>query len=108
MICSNCGRGLPFNAKFCPNCGSPIDNSNENSPQSQIYSLQRERVIFILLAVLLGAFGAHNFYAGFYTKAVVQLIISICSCGILSPIVSIWAIIEGCIVTTDVNGVNMK
>ena len=47
-----------------------------------------------LFGILLGAFGVHNFYLGFYKKAIIQLLITLLSCGGLVIISSIWAIIE--------------
>lgn len=37
-----------------------------------------------LLGIFLGAFGVHNFYLGYTTKAVIQLCLTLLSCGILS------------------------
>ena len=48
-----------------------------------------------LFGIFLGAFGVHNFYLGYTGKAVAQLLISVLSCGILSPISAIWGLIEG-------------
>ena len=49
-----------------------------------------------LLGIFLGGFGVHNFYLGFTSKAVIQLVLSICSCGIGS----IWGFIEGILILT--------
>ncbi len=65
----------------------------------------KSRLAYILLAVFLGSFGIHNFYAGYKSKAIAQLLISILSLGILSPISWIWAIVEVCTVTKDADGV---
>jgi TM2 domain-containing membrane protein YozV len=69
------------------------------------YELRKSRVVFVLLAVLLGAFGGHNFYAGYVKKAVIQLCITLLSCFIGSPISWIWAIVEACMVNRDDDGV---
>ncbi len=44
------------------------------------YEPRKSRVVFVLLAVFLGAFGGHNFYAGYVKKAVIQLCITLFSC----------------------------
>ena len=67
----------------------------------------KDRVAYVLLAVLLGI-GIHNFYAGYTTKGIIQLLVSILSCGILWFFMWIWAIIEACTVTQDANGVRFK
>ena len=67
----------------------------------------KDRVPYVLLAVLLGI-GIHNFYAGYTTRGLIQLLVSILSCGILWFFMWIWAIIEACTVTQDANGVRFK
>jgi TM2 domain-containing membrane protein YozV len=67
----------------------------------------KDRVAYVLLAVLLGI-GIHNFYAGYTTRGIIQLLVSILSCGILWFFMWIWAIIEACTVTQDANGVRFK
>ena len=52
--------------------------------------------------------GIHNFYAGYTTRGIIQLLVSILSCGILWFFMWIWAIIEACTVTQDANGVRFK
>ena len=68
------------------------------------YPARKSRVVFVLLAVLLGAFGGHNFYAGYVKKAVIQLCITLLSCLVGGFISWIWAIIEACTVDSDHNG----
>ena len=75
-------------------------------PPSPIHSYEprKSRVVFVLLAVFLGAFGGHNFYAGYVKKAVIQLCITLFSCFTGSFISWIWAIVEACIVNRDDDG----
>ena len=65
---------------------------------------RKSRVVFVLLAVLLGAFGGHNFYAGYVKKAVIQLCITLLSCFAGCFISWIWAIVEACVVDRDDDG----
>ncbi|MBM3826158.1 MAG: DUF4339 domain-containing protein [Verrucomicrobia bacterium] len=67
----------------------------------------KDRVTYVLLAVLLGL-GIHNFYAGYNTKGIIQLLVSILTCGLGWIFMWIWAIIEACTVTKDANGVAFK
>lgn len=53
-----------------------------------------------LLGIFLGAFGVHNFYLGYTTKAVIQLCLTLLSCGILSFASGIWGFIEGIMLLT--------
>lgn len=77
-----------------------------SAPQPTVITitLQKSRFIYILLAIFLGSLGIHNFYAGRMGSAVAQLLISLLSCGILSPITWIWAIIDIITVKTDGEG----
>ena len=68
--------------------------------------MPKSRLAYILLALFLGTFGVHNFYAGYTGIGIAQLLLSLISFGFLSPIVFIWAIIEICTVTKDKDGVN--
>ena len=69
------------------------------------YGPRKSRVVFVLLALLLGAFGGHNFYAGYVKKAVIQAWITLLSCFFASPISWVWAIVEACTVNCDDDGV---
>ncbi len=60
---------------------------------------------FVLLGVLLGSLGIHNFYIGRTKQGVIQLLISILSAGMLSIVSWIWAIVDICTVNADANGV---
>ena len=62
------------------------------------------RLVYILLAIFLGAFGVHNFVIGRTTVGVVQLLLTVLSCGILSIVSWIWAIIDIVTITEDSHG----
>jgi TM2 domain-containing membrane protein YozV len=79
---------------------------NETAPtMTPSYLPRRSRLTYILLGVLLGAFGGHNFYAGYTKKAVIQLLLTLLSCFFGGVISWIWAIVEVCTVTQDDDGV---
>ncbi|MGN0625172.1 MAG: NINE protein [Oscillospiraceae bacterium] len=66
-----------------------------------------------LLGIFLGAFGVHNFYLGYTTKAVIQLCLTLLSCGVLSFVSGIWGFIEGVLLLTgsinvDGNGMPLQ
>ncbi len=62
---------------------------------------QRSLGIYIMLALLLGIFGVHNFYAGRIGSAVLQLLLTMSSVVLIFPMlfVCFLAVIE-CIVVT--------
>lgn len=58
-----------------------------------------------LLGIFLGGYGIHNFYLGYTKKAVIQLILSLFTCGIAG----IWGFVEGIMIlcgsiNTDADG----
>ena len=69
----------------------------------------KSRLAYILLALFLGGFGIHNFYAGYTQKAVIQLLLTLLLgwTGIVALCVLIWVIIDIIKVTADSNGVPM-
>lgn len=46
-------------------------------------------------AILLGVFGVHKFILGYNTEGIIMLLVSLLSCGMLAPIMSIIGLIEG-------------
>lgn len=68
----------------------------------------KKKMTFIMLGVFLGALGAHNFYAGYYGKATVQLCLSLLTIGYGSPMAWLWAVIEICTVNQDSRGVQFS
>ena len=68
----------------------------------------KNRTTYILLGALLGAFGAHNFYAGYYKKAGIQLGITALTLGFGSPMSWMWAVIDICTINRDVWGVQFE
>ena len=68
----------------------------------------KSRVAAGVLGILLGGFGAHNFYLGYTNKAILQLVLTIFTCGLAS----LWGLVEGILILTknenyltDANGV---
>jgi TM2 domain-containing membrane protein YozV len=68
----------------------------------------KNRITFIVLGVLLGMFGAHNFYAGYTKKAIWQVCITVLSAGFAGPMVWLWAVIDICTVFRDSKGVKFR
>lgn len=97
--CSNCGNELKDGADICLKCGKivneKINNQNINKDPNA-----KSKIVAGILGILLGCFGVHNFYLGYTSKAVAQLLISVLSCFILSPVSAIWGLIEGIMILT--------
>ena len=133
--CPYCLEEIVAGAKKCSHCGEILDptlreleqlKSRQNQAQSPIIvsnnnnnnnnngngnaapnMVPKSRLVYILLALFLGALGIHNFYAGFGGRGAVQLLITLLLgwCGIGFIIVGIWVLIEIFVVNTDARGV---
>jgi TM2 domain-containing membrane protein YozV len=71
MFCRNCGKEITDNSAFCSNCGTRLaaESMEGVSPKS--------RLAATLFAVFLGQFGAHRFYTGKISTAIVMLVMDI-------------------------------
>lgn len=97
-FCSNCGASLEAETKFCPKCGTPVEHTSAgattqvNNTYNGTYP--KSRMVAGLLGIFLGAWGIHNFYLGYSGKGILQIILTICTCGIAG----IWGFIEGILI----------
>ncbi|WP_267740192.1 TM2 domain-containing protein [Myroides injenensis] len=57
---------------------------------------ENKRVTAGILGILLGNFGVHKFYLGYTKEGIIQIIMTICTCGLLGLI----GLIEGIIYLT--------
>ena len=73
-------------------------------------TLPKNRTTYILLGVFLGGLGIHNFYAGYFGKAIAQLLITLLTFWLIIPYlaVCIWCLIEICIIDKDANGIPFR
>ena len=98
------------NTTFVPpnTTGAYGTRSNPSYYQNVTY---KSKVSAGVLGILLGWLGIHNFYLGYTSKAVAQLVLTVCGCGF--PIALIWGIVEGLMILTgaidhDANGNKLK
>lgn len=101
MYCRCCGKEVAENAEICMNCGVPVGKGKGHCPQCgaavnpeavvcvscgrslayddkpQTESGAKSGIAAGLLGIFIGAVGAHNFYLGYYKKAVAQLLLSV-------------------------------
>lgn len=130
MNCPKCGRENYDKTKECVWCGANLNNPfqtrqkpikpevldedkyqstfNETPPNSTKTSnpLAKQRIVAGLLAIFIGSFGIHNFYLGYTSRAITQIVLTtIGSVFLIGPIIStVWALIEGiAILTGQVN-----
>ena len=124
-ICSSCGYEMGA-GKYCPKCGTlsasstppppsqhqPQQNWQQPPPQygqqppygmppqyGQPYPQRKDKTTTALLAIFLGGLGIHKFYLGGpkqKTAGIIQIVVTIITCGFGSVI----ALIEGIIYLT--------
>lgn len=95
-FCAVCGEALQPGTYFCSRCGTP-------TVPPQPAKSAKSKLVAGLLAILIGAFGVHNFYLGFNGKAIAQLLITVLTCGLGAPISAIWSMIEGILILMGTN-----
>ena len=131
MKCEYCDNPVPNGVTRCPSCGAAVISYQANSSTScqqdpsgnhvgtgtrneadrqyvvrEVELVERKsRVCFVLLGILLGEFGIHNFYVSYILRGVCQLLITVLSFGLLCWVSWIWAIIEIITVKRDGHGV---
>jgi len=103
--CQNCGTKLDASEFFCHNCGAKIQHTAYSGTNSAVKG-QKSRFIAGILAILLGSMGIHNFYLGYNSKGIKQLLLWVFFLGFIS---FIWGIIDAVNIFTgriefDANG----
>ncbi len=70
----------------------------------------KNRVVYILLALFLGSFGIHNFYAGYIGRGLAQLLITLFLFWLIVPLLAvwIWVIVEMIVIDKDAKGVKFN
>ena len=102
-FCPNCGQPTVPGAAVCTSCGIALNNTVEQKTS------EKSKMAAGLLGIFLGAWGIHNFYLGNTSRAVIQLVLTIVTCGVAG----IWGFIEGILIlcgniNTDANGNKLK
>ena len=99
--CRNCGKDIKrYEDDICPHCGcaNPVPKNYETmdvtktikkmaAENSDLYRSKSKRA-YVLLCLLLGFFGAHNFYVGKAKLAIVDIIITLVLVGGLGSLLT--------------------
>ena len=134
MFCEKCGTQIPEGAVSCPTCGSAVTPPQPQAEAQAQYQQpqyqqappeygqvppqyaqpqyqqpvqpvqQKSKLAAGLLAIFVGTLGIHNFYLGYTTKGLIQLLVSLLTFGIGAPAIAIWALIEGIFYLTGHEG----
>lgn len=116
VVCVKCGCQRGVGVNFCPNCGHPVTPGaavclhcgvavGYTAPPPPVYGAapipgQKSKLAAGLLGIFLGSLGVHNFYLGYTTKAVVQLVVTLATLGIGGFAMGIWALVEAIMILT--------
>lgn len=109
VMCVKCGAQKGTGVNFCPNCGGQTQMGAQVCTRCGVamsaYEMKgdKSKIAAGLLGIFLGCFGVHNFYLGYTSKAVIQLVCTIVgmvlSCvgiGVLVVLgIEIWGLVEG-------------
>ncbi len=76
MYCEKCGTDVG-DGKFCPNCGAEVGGSGAPAAQQQFYEPGQKtvnKIAYGIIAILIGDFGIHRFYAGKWLSGILYLL----------------------------------
>jgi TM2 domain-containing membrane protein YozV len=106
--CTKCGAVNDDTAQYCSNCQAPLSpvsgyqpmQSVNQGPQGSMTDLKAmgadKKLVAGICGILVGGFGVHKFILGYTTEGIIQLVITLLTCGAGSII----GIIEGIIYLT--------
>ena len=128
--CPECSTQVSDKAVSCPSCGYPIaaqntasqgtpisSLSNEPPTQTATLSISKSRGVHIILGLMFGGMGFHNFYSGHNLRGAIKLCILFfsfvldASTGfrtgfslVALVFIAFWSIIEVIVVKNDASG----
>lgn len=97
-----------YDDMFNPNCGNSMPAQREQNQQVNIaLNAQRKSTgVYVVLALLFGTLGVHNFYADRAGSGVCQLILTLTGFGLFLTVP--WCILDACLVRKDGKGFDFK
>lgn len=121
-VCPKCGAAQPDgnttqqNNNYGAPQGQPNGGYNQGQPNGGYnqggYNPQyqpqggnngpatKSKVAAGVLGILLGALGIHKFYLGYTKEALIMLLVSLLTCGLVSPVMGVIGLIEGILYLT--------
>ena len=114
-VCVKCGVRAGEGSRYCPHCGAEtgpgaaVCTKCGTALGQPISGEQKSKLVAGLLGIFLGGFGIHNFYLGNNKRGVIQIIVTLVTCGIGA----IWGFVEGIMIlvghiNTDASGRPLK
>lgn len=112
LKCEFCDTLINHQERRCPSCGATPSGVPQQQvshqpptpiqqePQKAMLGVSpKNRLVAGLLGILIGGLGIHNFYLGFKTKGVIQLVLTITVFFWWAA--AIWGLVEGIIILTS-------
>lgn len=91
--CTKCGAVNDDTAQYCVSCQSPLSpvsggyqpmqSVNQGAPGAMDLKAMGadKKIVAGICGILLGGFGVHKFILGYTTEGIIQLVITILTCG---------------------------
>lgn len=120
MHCRHCNALIPVQAAFCTACGCPprtgrnyCHNCGALTTPAQVVCVQcgyalpaanaagfgaKSKVVAGLLGIFIGSLGIHRFYLGYTGIGVLQILLTLVTCGAAG----LWGFIEGILILVGV------
>ncbi len=109
VMCVKCGVSKGQGSNYCHSCGKPVNPQQTVCMNCGVANKlvagpdAKSKILAGLLGIFLGSFGVHNFYLGYTSKAIIQLVCTIVgfltSCIVIGVFVvlgiTIWGLVEG-------------
>jgi TM2 domain-containing membrane protein YozV len=86
-FCASCGSAASGSG-FCGNCGAAIGGAPapqvqyQNQPVAYGAPVDNKKVTAGVCAILLGSLGIHKFILGYKNEGIIQIVITVFTCGI--------------------------
>jgi len=108
VFCTKCGAQNDDYTQICLQCQTPlpaIGGYQPIQPPAPMYGQQAmqdwkqmgadKKIAAGICGILIGSLGIHKFVLGYTTEGVIMLCVSLLTCGMAAPIMSIIGIVEG-------------
>lgn len=112
--CPLCGADCDLDARYCGSCKtngiSPTTikpfihpNTQQAASAPQVFKAAKSRGIYVILGIIFGMFGIHNFYVGRFKRGTLQLLSTVLLGWFVVGlfITAFWVIFDLFTVTTD-------
>ena len=81
ISCPECATSVSDRALACPKCGCPIAKPSAVSADvpspapAQVVTVSKSRGVYIILGLLFGVLGIHDFYAGYNGRGATKFVL---------------------------------